>query len=62
MDAVADLGTEHVVHKLVLGDSAESGECGRTDRCLEVMTVAGHLRLGIVNARLDPCFQLLRGN
>ena len=62
MDAVADLGAEHVVHKLVLGDPAEAGERRRTDARLEVVPVAGHVGLGAGDSSLDPMLDFIRRN
>ena len=59
MDAVAELGTEDVVHQAMLGDPAEPAECGGSDHRLEVVAVAGDVCLGAGDARLDSLLQLL---
>ena len=46
MDPVTELGAEHVVNKLVLGDAAEAGERRALDDRLEVVTVAGDIGTG----------------
>ena len=59
MDAVADLGAEHVVDKLVLGDAAEARERGRADDRLEVVAVADDVGAGAGDPGLDPVLQLV---
>ena len=59
MDAVADLGAEHVVDEPVLRDSAEAHEGRRGDDSAEMATVTGHLDAGLGNRRLDPLLELL---
>ena len=59
MDAVAELGTEDVVHQAMLGDPAEPVEGGSGDNRLEVVSVAGDVRLRAGDARLDALLQLL---
>ena len=61
MDAVAELGSEHVVDEPVLGDPGQPFERGRADHGVEVMAVAGDLGHRPGNARLDPLFELLWG-
>ncbi len=59
MDPVTELGTEHVVNKLVLGDAAEAGERRSLDDRLEVVTVAGDIGTGSRNPSLDAILQLV---
>ena len=61
MDAVADLGTEHVLDEPVLGDPIQARERGRAHHRVEVVTVAGDLSHRPGDARLDPVLELLRG-
>ena len=60
MDAIADLGAEHVIDQSVLGDSVQAGERGCTHDRVEVVSVTGNLGHRLRDARLDPFLELLR--
>ena len=60
MDAVAELGAEHVVNKLVLGDAAEAGERRALHKRLEVVAVATDIGASARNRGLDAILQLIR--
>ena len=59
MDAVADLGAEHVVDEPVLGDPAQAPNAPRDDR-VEVVAVAGDFGAGAGDPGLDPCLSAPR--
>ncbi len=59
MDAVAELGAEHVVNKLVLGDAGQAGKRRSCDHRLEVVPVAGDVGAGAGDRRLDAILQLI---
>ena len=54
MNAIAQLGTEDVVHEPVLSEPGQAPKCGRADDRVEVMTVAAHGGDGAGNPGLDP--------
>ena len=58
MDAVAELGAEHVVNKLVLGDAAEAGESRAFNDRVEVGPVTADGGAGAGNRCLDTILQL----
>ena len=58
MDAVAQLGAEHVVDEPVLGDPRQAVERGRGDDRVEVVAVAADLGPRAGNPGLDPLLQL----
>jgi len=60
VDPVTELGAENVVHKLVLGDTAEARERGSFDDRLEVVTVAGDIGADSRNRGLDAILKLVR--
>ena len=59
MDAVAELGAEDVVNKLVLGDPGQAGKRGSCDHRLEVVTVAGDVGAGTGDTGLDAILELI---
>jgi hypothetical protein len=61
VDPVAELGAEHVVNKLVLGDAAEARERGAFDDRLEVSSVAGDIGARSRDRGFDAILQLVRG-
>jgi iron-sulfur cluster assembly protein len=59
VNAVADLGAEHVVDQSVLGQAREAGEGRGLDTGLEVAPVPGDLRARAGYSGLDPLLQLV---
>ena len=59
MDAVAELGAEHVVDEPVLGQPRHAPKRWRSDDGVEVMTIAADNGHGPGNPGLDARFQLL---
>ena len=59
VDPVAELGAEHVVNKLVLGDAAEAGKRRAFDDRLEVVPVAADVGAGTGDRSLDAILQLI---
>lgn len=60
MDPVAELGTEHVINKLVLSDAAEAGKGRALDGGIEVVPVATDGGAGTGDRSLDAILQLIR--
>jgi len=60
MNAIAHLGSEHVVDEAMLGDASQAGERGSRDDGVEVVAVTGDLGSSARNPRLNPLLQLLR--
>ena len=58
MDTVAELGAEHVVDKLVLGDAAEAGKRRAFNDGIEVGPVTADGGAGAGNRCLDTILQL----
>ena len=59
MDPVAELGAEHVVNKLVLGDAAETGKRWAFNDRVKVGTITADGGAGAGNRRLDTILQLI---
>ena len=59
MDPVAELGAEHVVNKLVLGDAAEAGKRWAFDDRVEVGPITADGGAGTWNRSLDAILQLI---
>ena len=58
MDTVAEFGAEHVIHKLVLGDAAETGKRRALNDRIEVGPVTADGGAGAGNRCLDTILQL----
>jgi hypothetical protein len=58
VNTVAKLGAEHVIHKLVLGDAAETGKRWAFDYRVEVGPVTADGGAGTGNRCLDAVLQL----
>jgi hypothetical protein len=54
VNSVAQLGTEHVIDKAVLGDPGHAVKCIGGHHRVEVVTVTGHTGDGAWDPRLDP--------
>ncbi len=59
MDPVAELGSEHVVNKLVLSDAAEAGERRAFEHRIEVVAIAADGGAGAGDSGLDAILQLV---